>query len=475
MIRAQRWIWLAAFAAAGVALAWLYPDSYQQDGGYHYLFARAGWKHPEIFVGVWARPLFSLLYSFPAAFGYPAAKLFTLCICLLTAYQTCRLAEDLRLERPAFVIPLLFLQPSFALMSADTMTEPLFGLLLVVALRLHHARRVALGALVASLLILARPEGFFLAALWGVWILRDDGRWQVWRTLPRLSLLATGALLWWVAAYLLTGDPLYIKHNWPAGWEVTSAANGIGNLWVYGKLLPEIVGPLLSVPFVIGLLVLLVQRRLGTVTSSFLVVFVLHSILRAFGLFGSAGYARYFVCVSPAIAIITLSGWHDLGRWFAWLPRAVRIAAATATIAVSVIVTTFYIDAQKYTRDARAVTEMYGWFQRHARPVERVIWSQAYMCILFDGDVWLKPSFGGDKAANLEMLRTSPPGTLIFWDADTGPSWFHMTADDFEGVGYERLRSEAYQLPGLITFKQRWWFFDWGPRPQQMHLFYKGR
>src|SRR6185436_17400413 len=114
-----------------------------------------------------------------------------------------------------------------------------------------------------------------------------------------------------------------------------------------------IVGPLLSVPFAIGLAVLLVRRRLGTVTSSFLVVFVLHSVLRAFGLFGSAGYARYFVCVSPAVAIITLSGWNDVGRWFVRLPRVVRVAAATATIAMSVIVTTFYIDAQKYSRDAR--------------------------------------------------------------------------------------------------------------------------
>src|SRR6476646_9624615 len=87
------WISLALAAAAGLLLAWLQPDSYQQDAGHHYLAARWAWAHPETIVSVWNRPLFTLLYSFPAQLGYPAAKLFTLAICLLTAYHTFRLAE----------------------------------------------------------------------------------------------------------------------------------------------------------------------------------------------------------------------------------------------------------------------------------------------------------------------------------------------------------------------------------------------
>jgi hypothetical protein len=182
------------------------------------------------------------------------------------------------------------------------------------------------------------------------------------------------------------------------------------------------------------------------------------------------------VCVAPAVALIGLAGWNAIAAWCVRVPRPVRLAAASAILVVSAIVTAFYVDAQKYMRDARAIAEMRAWFREHERPVEKVIWSQAYMCILFDGcDVWEKTPFSADKGANLELVRKSPAGTLIFWDADTGPSWFKLTADDFESAGYERLRSQSYELHGLIGFKRRWFFHDWGARPQQMHLFYKPR
>ena len=41
--RLRGFVWLAAATVVGVALALLYPDSYQQDGGHHYLFARWAW------------------------------------------------------------------------------------------------------------------------------------------------------------------------------------------------------------------------------------------------------------------------------------------------------------------------------------------------------------------------------------------------------------------------------------------------
>ncbi|HEU4339860.1 MAG TPA: hypothetical protein VFS19_07305, partial [Planctomycetota bacterium] len=240
-------IWIGAFAAAACALVCLYPDSYQQDGGYHFLFARWAFVHPELMVGVWSRPGFTLLYSLPAQFGYPAAKLFTALIAAACAWQTWRLAQHLRMARPAHAIPLLLLQPSFFLICTDTLTEPLFALLLVVALRLHHAGRIRDGALVASCLILARPEGFFIGVLWGVWILLDRRDERPWvRRLASTLPLASGAAAWWLAALLITGDPLFIKHNWPPDWIAAGGPYGSGPIWAYASKLPEIAGPLLA-------------------------------------------------------------------------------------------------------------------------------------------------------------------------------------------------------------------------------------
>src|SRR5262245_12450001 len=109
--------WISTCALFGIALVLLYSDADQQDSGYHFLFARWGWKHPNLFVSVWARPIFTLIYALPAQFGYPWAKLFTVAICLATAWQTFRLARQLNFERAALVVPLIFLQPSFFLLS----------------------------------------------------------------------------------------------------------------------------------------------------------------------------------------------------------------------------------------------------------------------------------------------------------------------------------------------------------------------
>src|SRR5262245_2863216 len=167
--RFQAHLWLIVCALAGVAMLFLFDDSCQQDGPQHYLFARWAWVHHELFVGVWARPLYTSIYAFPALIGYRAARLLTVLICLAISYHTWRLAEDLRIDRVPLSIPLVWLQPSFFLFCTDNMTEPIFALVFVIALRLHHRGRLKAGMVVASLMVLARPEGFFLGALWGFW------------------------------------------------------------------------------------------------------------------------------------------------------------------------------------------------------------------------------------------------------------------------------------------------------------------
>ena len=470
--RSQAWLWLGIVSLAGIALALLYPDSYQQDGGHHYLFARNAWKHPAMFVGVWSRPLFTFLYAFPAMLGYPVAKLFTVLICIVTAWQSFRIAEEQGMERPALTIPLLFLQPSYFLLSADTMTEPIFALVFAIALRLHLKGHITAGIFAASTMILARPEGFFLGALWGVWVLLEKrGPANLWQRVPRTLLLASGAFVWWLSALLITGDPLFIRNNWPSDWGATQARYGTGSIAIYLIRLPEIAGPLLCFVFLFGLALLLARRQMGTVTSAFLTLFVLHSVFRVFGLFGAAGYPRYFVCVAPAIALITLAGWNGIAHGLKLAPRFVGTTAAAAILALSAAFTVSYADAAIFVRDARAIQEMYSWFRANPKPVARVVWSQAYMCIQFDCDIYNKPAFGSDKEANLTLLQKSPKNTLIFWDGETGPSWYGIKADDLEHAGYARLRSHSYSLEGLLV--KRWWFHDWGPRRQEMHLFYK--
>ncbi len=465
-------IWLAVFAAIGGALVLLYPDADQQDSGYHYLFARWAHRHPHYFVSVWARPLFTLLYFFPAQLGYAATKLFTVAISLATAWQTFRLARQIHFDRAELAIPLLFLQPSFFLLCSTVLTETLFALLFVIALRLHLSGRIKAGMIVASLLILVRPEGFFIGALWGLWVLSGSFRLKAGlRTLWQTLLLASGMILWWAAAYLITGDPLWIVHDWPPDWRPEGGANGAGPIWKYIVLAPLIVGPLLLAPFIVGLRRLLKKREFSTGVSAFLVLFVTHSVMFWRGWFGSAGYARYLVCVAPAIALITLAGWNDLVEREAKFFNLSRNSIAAIVFALSALVCVLYVDGWRFTRDARAVEEMVEWFRAHPRPISRLISSQTYMRIVFDRDQWEKPTFTNDREFNLALIRQSPRQTLIFWDEDTGPKWYGLRAGDFEAAGYNRLKSEEFKLQGW--FLRLPWDRFGGPRLQQMSFFYK--
>lgn len=468
----QARLWLLFVALFTIALIRLFPDSIQQDGGYHFLFARWAWRHPELFVGVWARPLFTTAFALPALAGYTTAKMFAALIALATSWQGYRLAQQLGLDRAALAIPLLFVQPSLFVISADTMTEPIFALVLVVAMRLDQSGRQRLALVVASLLILARPEGFFVALLWAYWFVTDGRRSGNWLDrLLWLPLLGAGCLIWWVVALAITGDPLFIAHNWPSGWPMTGTIYGTGSWWNYVVRLPEIAGPLLVPCLVAGGILSVRRSNLRKCLELFLLFFILHTILRRYGLLGSAGYPRYFVAISPAVAVLSLAGWNYLASWHArWSPRMTSVSGSII-LGLSFLLNFAYFDGAEWIRDVRAVKSMQQWFESNPVLVQRLIWSQAYMCIAFDRDPWENYSFSGDKQRDQEALRQLPSGTLVFWEDRFGPKWHGLTAQDIAEAGYEVIHDEGFVLRGYIL--PRAFFGLGGPRAQRMYFLYK--
>jgi len=457
----------------------LYPDADQLDSGYHYLFARWAWTHPEYLLSVWARPLFTLSYSFAAQWGYIGARVFTLGICLLTAQQTWRLARRLGLPSPEMVIPLLFLQPAFWELSTGVYTEPLFALLFVIALRLRAEGRDFAAILTVSLLILVRPEGFFIGVLWGAWEtsagflarMKEAGRGMIpWKKLGQSLFLALGMAIWWGVAWLMTGDGLWIPHNWPPDWNPSSQANGTGPLWWYVLLLPMIIGPFFLPSFIAGMIALWRQRCFTLGVSAFLTIFIVHSVLFSRGWFGAAGYARYFVCVAPATAVIALAGWQWLSTFLPGRRRAIALIA-------SLIFCLGFTDLLRHGRDARAIDEIHADFTRvqsatpGSFPVTRLVNSQPYMRIAFDRDHWEMPGLSGDRRQNIEMIGGLASGTLVFWDQETGPDWYHLTARDFTDAGFELMVSREYRLPGRIFGRLRYYPFD--ARRQTFYILYK--
>jgi hypothetical protein len=315
-----------------------------------------------------------------------------------------------------------------------------------------------------SMLALARPEGFFIGVAWGVLVLQTSKETRAWRRLLEPLWLATGVVVWWIAAAILTGDPLWIVHDWPADWLPMSGANGNGPLLWYFALLPLIVGPVFLPQFFLGLTRLIRSGEFLAGVISFVTLFVAHSLMFWRGWFGAAGYPRYLVCVAPVTAIISLVGWNELkilrGR-----------TARLLTFGIALLVCLFYVDGFRFTRDSRAIDDAAAWLDLNPVPISRLVYSQSYMCIRLSCSNADRGRLTANREHNLEALKTMPGGTLLFWDAEVGPKWYGLAADDFEALGYRKLFSKTYRLEGYV-FRLPWRHHG-GPRIQAMHLYYR--
>jgi hypothetical protein len=471
-------------AVIGVLLIFLFPGSPEQDVDYHFLMARTAWVDHFYFVDVWGRPLFTTLFAPAALLGFIPARCLALAISVAAAWQTYRLACDLRMSRAWLVIPFLLGQQTFFELYSNLFTEPLFALILVVALRCHIGGRIKSGMLVASLLPLARPEGVFLCLFWGLWILilpeqepqqrqepegTDVVHLPVYRRvvsrLPSIVVLASGVVVWWFAALLLTGDPLFILHNWPATWHTDMY--GHGTFLSYARRSQEFAGVILIVPFILGLLRGFRSWSLSPITSVFLVLFLLHSIFVKYGLFGEAGFPRYMVSVAPAVAVLTLEGWNTVRSVTIGLAASSRVARRMVrpfaivtgwmVIIFSILQSVHYLDSMVWARDAVAIDEMANWLQQQYPSPPGLIWSNGRMCIILKRNLKDSPPTA-NREKLFTLLEKAPTGTIVFWDNEIGLNWFGTTSAEIEGRGYKLLTSRHYSLPALIFPPER---FPW--------------
>jgi len=521
---------LVTMAVVGALLIFLFPGSPEQDVDYHFLMARTAWVDHSYFVDVWGRPLFTTLFAPVALLGFIPARFFALAISVAAAWQTYRLACDLRMSCAWLVFPFLLGQQTFFELYSNLFTEPLFALVLVVALRCHISGRINLGMSVASLLPLARPEGVFVCLFWGLWVAfdvwrlefgvrrladgeRGDGRERVessegqtspcrlelptsprrlgsgklrrtgqeatsdWpstaRILSRLGsivILATGVVAWCFAALLLTGDPLFILHNWPATWHTDMY--GHGTFLSYAQRAQEFAGVVLVIPFVVGLFRGFRSRSFSLITSVFLVLFLLHSIFVKYGLFGEAGFPRYMVSVAPAIAVLTLEGWNTI--FSVSILRRFTIVMGWVVVIFSVLQSVHYLDSMIWARDAVAIDDLdrewdrewtrigsREWTRMDAnKSIRGLIWSNGRMCIDLNRNLKNSPPTG-NRENLFALLEKAPEGTVVFWDNEIGPNWFGTTAAEIESRGYKLLTSRYYSLPALIFPPGRFPWIAW--------------
>ncbi|MFT3788639.1 MAG: hypothetical protein QM770_21110 [Tepidisphaeraceae bacterium] len=348
--------------------AWLFPYTGEGDSVMHLLNARDALANPKDLLYPWARPLFKVLITPVSGLGVFPARAIICVVSAFVVYHTIRLAQDLKLPRPLLAGVLLMLHPFVFANASDTMSELPMALGLVLAVRLWINDRKNWSCLLIGFTPMLRPEGFFMAALWGVLCIADVELGMARFTLRQFAvrnsqfairslLLATGVITWSLLCGLFSkGEFLLWVHAW--SWPMQSYSYyKTGSLLYHVWMWPAYMGLALIVPFCVGCVRLWWTPRLWLPATVFAVVFVVHSILFWGHWFASAGLLRIFACVGPFTAIITLLGWNLIADALAKRasPIAYRAVASFAcAFAVGCVLFTYWVDVAHWYTFPRA-------------------------------------------------------------------------------------------------------------------------
>lgn len=281
------------------------------DGVMHFFYAQASWSDPLLFLHHWGKPLFILLSSGFAQFGFSGMIVFNVVVFAATVWTGYQILDQYRCSRwLQSIFPLLLvLANDVTVTIVGGLTEPLFNLVLVFAYFLFLKGRYGLFAVLISFMPFLRSEGQLVILIALVLLL--------WKHAFRESfLLLSGFLI-----YALVGV-LASKSFW---WYFTESPYQMSN-GIYGKgswdhyliSYKAYLGNAGLVVFILGTVsfaIQLIRRQYQNVLlpefvlafGVFLGVLAAHSYFWATGQNGSIGLTRIATQGMPLFLLIQLS------------------------------------------------------------------------------------------------------------------------------------------------------------------------
>lgn len=280
------------------------------DGIMHFFISQASWNNPSLFLDHWGKPLFILLSSPFAQFGFNGMVAFNILVFLLTVLLSNYIFFK---QKTSAWISLLF--PLVLLKTYDVsstvlggLTEPLFNLALVAALYLLLERKYLWFALLVSFLPFMRSEGQLPIVLaFSILILLKE-----YKSLPFLS---TGFLI-----YGLIGLPVYGDFLWyftKSPYQMDNGIYGSGPWYHYLISYESYIGKfglLVAISGLISLIYLFLKRKWNAINWQGLIftygvffgVLFVHSYFWATGQSGSLGLTRIATQGMPVFLLVNL-------------------------------------------------------------------------------------------------------------------------------------------------------------------------
>lgn len=422
----EKFLYLLMIFYALIAVFTIYFFDGTADGGdsvHHYLFAKYAPQHPALFFDHWAKPLFVLMASPFAQFGFVGMKIFNALATLFTFYFTVRIAQKLQLKNTLFIGLIVVFSPMYYVLTYSGLTEPLFALFIAVALFLAINKKYIATAILVSFMPFLRSEGLIILGIFGLFFLLK----MQWKILPWLLL---GHVVYSVAGYFVYYDFLWIFTKIP--YARLSSNYGQGELFHFAEHLIYVIGIPLYALFWVGFVSLLFRiiRKKTSLEVSVLIMlgtfaFVgAHSLFWYLGIFNSMGLTRVLLGIFPLLAIIILYGYNTLTEDL--LKNKIIVKQILQVLLIAYIVIFPFTSnpaAMKWgqmnlTEDQQLAKEVALFIETNEGLNHRFIFVHPYLGQALDIDI-----FDPDIRLNLtkDNLKKLQPGDIIIWE-----NWFSV-------------------------------------------------
>jgi hypothetical protein len=252
------------------------------DGLAHFFIAQQVWFDPFALLDHWGKPLFTLLASPFAYFGFKwfvvfnIAVYFSTCLVANLIVRTLKLAPIL-----SFIFPFVLLAvPDYTSTVLGGLTEPFFNFLLFLIGYALIKQKWSAIALITSLLPFCRSEGQLVIVLVaGIFIYLKQWKW--------IPFLASTWLIYAIIGSVTLNDFFWYFNNNP--YQGASDIYGKGTWTHYFDLYPFHFGTIGVVILVLTLIKLLFYKCFNSISSTVRLL-IFFSVLVYFGIFFSHAY-----------------------------------------------------------------------------------------------------------------------------------------------------------------------------------------
>ena len=391
----------------------------------HYFISRYSWQHHELFFDGWGRPLYTILSSPFAQFGFMGIKVFNIIITLLTLWIGYLTAKKLGFSPSILAIVMIGFSPIYFIMVFTAMTEILAGFVLLLSVYLFFREKYIGSAVVLSFIYFARAETIiFYPIFLTVYLFKKKYK--------AIVFLFCGILLFTIIGGFYFKDFLWLIHKFPYPIH-SNIYKETGPLLHFFNYRDMIFGLPLEILLVLGIILLFFQLfsknemirkqsfyEFVVVLAPFAGFFAMHSILYWKGLGGSLGYLRVITSVIPLSALLCLKGYCFFDQKLRQFPWMKYMAMTGISIwIISVALRTYEVPV-KLSEDEQIIKTVASWFKKSEYVNHPVFYTDMNLPFYLGVNPYDNTKY--TLIFHTSSINSVPDSSIFVWDSHFGPN-----------------------------------------------------